>query len=49
MFYMVDLHMHTRESDGTDDDRELIGKLRKAGIKVFSVTDYDTIDAVSGM
>ena len=46
---MVDLHMHTRESDGTDDDRELIGKLRKAGIKIFSVTDHDTIDAVSGM
>ena len=46
---MVDLHMHTRESDGTDDDRELIGKLRASGIRVFSVTDHDTIDAISGM
>ena len=46
---MVDLHLHTMASDGTDEDWKLIEKLRKAGIRTFSVTDHDTIDAVSGM
>lgn len=46
---MVDLHMHTKESDGTDAEWKLIEKLREAGIKTFSVTDHDTIGAVSGM
>ena len=46
---MVDLHLHTMASDGTDEDWKLIEKLRKAGITTFSVTDHDTIGAVSGM
>lgn len=46
---MVDLHMHTRESDGTEDERELFQKLREAGVTVFSITDHDTIDAIRGM
>ncbi len=46
---MVDLHMHTKESDGTDAEWQLIEKLREAGIKTFSVTDHDTIGAVLGM
>ena len=46
---MVDLHLHTMASDGTDEDWKLIEKLRKAGIRTFSVTDHDTIGAVSGM
>lgn len=46
---MVDLHMHTKESDGTDEEWALIEKLREAGIKTFSVTDHDTIGAVSGL
>jgi len=46
---VVDLHLHTMASDGTDEDWKLIEKLRKAGIRTFSVTDHDTIGAVSGM
>ena len=46
---MVDLHMHTKDSDGTDVEWELVEKLREAGIRTFSVTDHDTIGAVSGM
>ncbi len=46
---MVDLHMHTIESDGTDDECKLIEKLRGSGIKIFSVTDHDTIGAISGI
>ncbi len=40
----IDLHMHTKYSDGTDSESELIDRLRKEGIKYFSVTDHDTIE-----
>lgn len=40
----IDLHMHTKYSDGTDSEYELIERLRKEGIKYFSVTDHDTIE-----
>ncbi len=40
---MVDLHMHSRASDGSDHIEELLTKVRDAGIRTFSVTDHDTI------
>ena len=40
----TDLHMHTTMSDGTDTPEEIIGKVRDAGIKIFSVTDHDAIN-----
>ena len=39
----VDLHMHTTVSDGTDTPEELLEKIRKTGLKMFSVTDHDAI------
>jgi predicted metal-dependent phosphoesterase TrpH len=42
----VDLHIHTRASDGSDSPLELLRELRAAGIRTFSVTDHDTIDGV---
>lgn len=39
----MDLHIHTTASDGTDSPGELLRKLRAAGIRVFSVTDHDTV------
>lgn len=39
----IDLHIHTTASDGFDSPMELLEKLRAAGIRVFSVTDHDTI------
>lgn len=42
----IDLHIHTTASDGSDSPMELLGKLRDAGVRVFSVTDHDTIDGV---
>ncbi len=39
----IDLHMHTTMSDGTDTPQEIIGKVREAGIEIFSVTDHDAI------
>ena len=38
-----DLHMHTTVSDGTDTPTAIIGKVKEAGITVFSVTDHDAI------
>lgn len=41
---IIDLHIHTTFSDGTDTLEELIPKVREAGIELFSVTDHDTIE-----
>ncbi|MDR3319258.1 MAG: PHP domain-containing protein [Clostridiales bacterium] len=38
---MIDLHLHTEFSDGTDSCRELLDKLLAAGCGLFSVTDHD--------
>ena len=40
----IDLHMHTRYSDGSDDLPEILENVRRAGIRTFSVTDHDTSD-----
>lgn len=48
----IDLHIHTAASDGSDSPRELLQKLRAGGLRVFSVTDHDTIDgalAIQGL
>ena len=45
----VDLHMHSSCSDGSDPVPELLDKLRKAGIRLFSLTDHDTIGGIREM
>lgn len=42
---MIDLHMHSTASDGTDTPREIITKCRKLGLKLSAITDHDTIDS----
>jgi len=39
----IDLHMHTTVSDGTDTPEEIIGRVKSAGIGIFSVTDHDAV------
>ena len=39
----IDLHMHTKISDGTDTPEEILDRVRNAGIEVFSITDHDSI------
>lgn len=39
----IDLHMHSLVSDGTDSPAEIIGKVKAAGIGIFSLTDHDAI------
>ena len=40
---MMDLHMHTTASDGTDSPEEIIRNVRRAGIGLFAVTDHDGV------
>lgn len=39
---MIDLHCHTRESDGTDTPQALVAIAADAGITTLSITDHDT-------
>lgn len=40
---VVDLHMHSTVSDGTDTPAELLKNVKDAGIGLFSLTDHDGI------
>jgi 3',5'-nucleoside bisphosphate phosphatase len=42
---MIDLHMHSTASDGTDTPEQLVTKCAKLGLKCSSITDHDTVDA----
>ena len=42
---MVDLHVHTNHSDGKYSVKELLIKSEKAGLKVLSISDHDSIEA----
>lgn len=42
---MIDLHMHTIYSDGTDTLVELLNNANKKDLKVISITDHDTVDS----
>ncbi|MCC8045805.1 MAG: PHP domain-containing protein [Clostridiales bacterium] len=46
---MIDLHLHTNASDGSDSIGELLANLQAAGIDTFAVTDHDTIDGAVEM
>ena len=43
---MIDLHLHTTASDGTDTPAELVRVCREAGITTMAVTDHDTTAAL---
>lgn len=42
---MIDLHMHTVHSDGTDTVRELLLNAEKNNLEIISITDHDSVDA----
>ena len=44
-YHIIDLHMHSTASDGTDSPEEILEYVKEAGIEVFSVTDHDTVKA----
>lgn len=40
---LVDLHVHSNNSDGSDTSLELIYNIRKNNISIFALTDHDTV------
>ena len=40
----IDLHTHSRASDGTDTPAELVQAAVRAGLDVLAITDHDTAD-----
>jgi len=44
---LVDLHMHSRHSDGSLDPDELVARCKAAGLQTISLTDHDTVAHVS--
>jgi len=42
----IDLHTHSRISDGTDSPAELVAKAREAKLDVVALTDHDTFDGL---
>lgn len=40
---LVDLHIHSNNSDGSDTIENLIFNIKKSGIKAFALTDHDTV------
>ena len=46
---MIDLHMHTNFSDGTDDCVELLKKAQNAGLDIIAITDHNTVGAYKAL
>lgn len=42
----IDLHTHSRTSDGTDSPAELVAAAARAGLDVVALTDHDTFDGL---
>lgn len=40
---MIDLHMHTLHSDGTDTIEELLKNAENHGLEIISITDHDSV------
>lgn len=43
---MIDLHIHSKFSDGDNTIHELIDMLKKKKVELFSITDHDSIDSL---
>lgn len=42
---MIDLHIHTTSSDGSDEPGDILSKAQQLGLKYISITDHDSIGA----
>lgn len=42
---MIDLHLHTNNSDGTDTVEELLRKAEEKKLEIISITDHDSVGA----
>lgn len=43
---MIDLHVHSVYSDGTNTPAELVAKAEKRGLKAIAITDHDTLGGI---
>ena len=41
---MIDLHMHTKYSDGTDSETEILVRAQSKNLNCISITDHNTVD-----
>ena len=41
-----DLHLHSNNSDGSATVKELVGTVLNSGIKIFALTDHDTVNGI---
>ena len=46
---IIDLHIHSTVSDGTDKPEEILKKVKEAGISLFSLTDHDAVKGSSAL
>lgn len=46
---MIDLHMHTKYSDGTDSVKEILSNANKKKLEIISITDHNTCNAYKEM
>ncbi len=46
---MIDLHMHTKYSDGTDSVKKILNNTNKAKLETISITDHNTCNAYQEM
>lgn len=44
---MIDLHLHTTASDGTETPARLVETCRAAGLTTIAVADHDTVDGIA--
>lgn len=42
---MIDLHLHTNHSDGTDSVKELLQNAEQQKLEIISITDHDSVGA----
>jgi predicted metal-dependent phosphoesterase TrpH len=42
---MIDLHIHTTSSDGSDEPKDILIKAQQLGLNYISITDHDSIGA----
>jgi len=43
---MIDLHLHSTNSDGSDTPQELVDLGRQAGLTAMALTDHDNMSGV---
>lgn len=45
----ADLHIHSNNSDGSDNTNKLLNNLQKSGVEIFALTDHDTVEGCREM